>query len=392
MNLHEYQAKNLLMQYHLPIPNGYICNTIDDIDQAIFKLGDGPWIAKCQVHAGGRGQAGGIQIINYKQDLKNFFKKWLGKLFITIQTDNNGKLVNKILIENVINIKKEMYISIFIDRSVNTAVFMASSYGGINIEKILKKNPHFIYKIYLDVFLGPQCYQARNLAYELGLHGKQIEQFIKIFMGISNLFFNKDLTLIEVNPLVVDHQDNLICLDTKINFDINAQCRQLEILHMKDTSQENTRETHAAKFKLNYVALKGNIGCIVNGAGLAMSTMDMIKLHGGNPANFLDIGGNISPETIFEAFKIILSDKEVKAIFVNIFGGIVKCDLIADGLLYFIEKQDLHIPIIVRLVGNNSENGIKKLLNKKDNIIVHTDLMDAINKVIQVAGESTCQF
>ncbi|MGP1930601.1 MAG: ADP-forming succinate--CoA ligase subunit beta [Arsenophonus sp. ET-YP4-MAG3] len=386
MNLHEYQAKQLFANYGLPVPIGYVCETVKELEDASIKLGNSPWVIKCQVHAGGRGKAGGVKVINNKDEIKLFSKNWLGNRLVTYQTNGNGKLVNKILLEAVTDIDKEFYLGAVIDCSIHRIVFMASTKGGVEIEKIVEKTPEFIYKSIIDPLTGPLPYQARELAFKLQLKGKQIEQFVKIFIGLATIFLERDLILIEINPLVITKQGNLICLDGKLSVDSNALYRQIELHKMRDISQEDPCEVHASEWELNYVALDGNIGCMVNGAGLAMGTMDIVKLYGGVPANFLDVGGSVTKERVTKAFKIILSDTNVKVVLVNIFGGIVRCDLIADGIIGSLKENWIKIPIIVRLEGNNAELGIKKLTDSGLKIIVATSLTDAALKAIVIAG------
>ncbi|WMY96989.1 MAG: ADP-forming succinate--CoA ligase subunit beta [Arsenophonus sp.] len=386
MNLHEYQVKKLFFRYGLPVPISYLCKTVEEAEEITRKLENNiPLILKCQIHAGGRGKAGGIKIVYTKKELITFVKYWLGKRLVTYQTNINGQPVNQILIEEVTNINKEMYLGAVIDRSIGRIVFMTSMEGGIEIEKIAKKTPELIHKSIIDPLIGPMHYQGRELAFKLGLNIQQVQQFVNIFMQLATIFIKYDLTLIEINPLVIKKNGDLICLDGKIVVDSNAIYRQIELKNMCDIFQEEPREVHASKFGLNYVALNGNIGCMVNGAGLAMGTMDIIKLYGGLPANFLDVGGSATKERVKEAFKIILSDNNVKAILVNIFGGIVRCDFIADGLISAIKEIGIEIPVIVRLEGNNSDLAIQKLNVSNLKITIANSLIDAVKKVIAVS-------
>lgn len=387
MNVHEYQAKCLFEKSGLPIPEGYACSTPLEAENASNKLGVAPWVVKCQVHAGGRGKAGGVKLVNTKQEVREFAEHWLGNRLITYQTDTQGQLVNKILVEKATDIAKELYLGAVIDRSSRRIVFMASTEGGVEIEKVAEKTPHLIHKATIDPLTGPMPYQGRELAFKLGLSSTQIQQFSKIFMGLATLFIQRDLSLIEINPLVITKQGDLICLDGKIGVDGNALYRQSEIQKMRDESQEDPRESKATQYELNYVALDGNIGCMVNGAGLAMGTMDIVKLHGGSPANFLDVGGGATKERVSEAFKIILSDNNVKAVLVNIFGGIVRCDLIADGIIGAVEEIGINVPVVVRLEGNNADIGSKKLAESNLNIIAAQSLTDAAQSVVKVAKE-----
>src|SRR5690606_13399369 len=322
-NLHEYQGKQLFAEYGLPVSKGYACSTPEEAAAAADKIGGNQWVVKAQVHAGGRGKAGGVKLVSSKEDIKAFAEKWLGKNLVTYQTDEKGQPVSKILVEACTDIDQELYLGAVVDRSSRRIVFMASTEGGVEIEKVAHETPEKILKATIDPLVGAQPFQGRDLAFQLGLQGNQIKQFTQIFLGLAKLFQDCDLALLEVNPLVITKEGNLHCLDAKINIDSNAIYRQPKIRDMHDPSQEDAREAEAAKWEINYVALEGNIGCMVNGAGLAMGTMDIVKLHGGAPANFLDVGGGATKERVTEAFKIILSDSNVKAVLVNIFGGIV---------------------------------------------------------------------
>lgn len=382
MNLHEYQAKQLFAKSDLSVPEGYACSTPDEAEQAAVKLGQAPWVVKCQVHAGGRGKAGGVKRVESVAQVREFAQQWLGQRLVTYQTDANGQPVNQILVERATDIDKELYLGAVIDRSSRRVVFMASTEGGVEIEKVAEKTPHLIHKVTLDPLCGPMPYQGRELAFKLGLSGKQIQQFGKIFMGLASLFLQYDLALIEINPLVITREGDLICLDGKIASDGNALYRQPLLREMHDPSQDDPREAQAAQWELNYVALDGNIGCMVNGAGLAMGTMDIVKLHGGAPANFLDVGGGATRERVTEAFKIILSDSNVKAVLVNIFGGIVRCDLIADGIIGAVGEAGVNVPVVVRLEGNNADLGSQKLAQSGLNIISAQSLTDAAQRVV----------
>ncbi len=385
MNLHEYQAKQLFAECGLPVPEGYACDTPQEAAEAAGKIGGDKWVVKCQVHAGGRGKAGGVELHDTKEGIKAFAQKWLGKNLVTYQTDANGQPVTKILVEEASNIANELYLGAVVDRGTRRIVFMASTEGGVEIEKVAEETPELIHKAAIDPLVGPQAYQGRELAFKLGLKGDQIKQFTKIFMGLGKMFSEYDLALLEINPLVITGDDNLVCLDGKINIDSNAMYRQPKLREMHDPSQEDEREAHAAKWELNYVALDGSIGCMVNGAGLAMGTMDIVNLHGGQPANFLDVGGGATKERVTEAFKIILSDSNVKAVLVNIFGGIVRCDLIAEGIIGAVEEVGVEVPVVVRLEGNNAELGASKLAESGLNIIAATSLTEAAEKVVAAA-------
>lgn len=385
MNLHEYQAKQLFAEFGLPVPEGYACDTPQEAFEAAGRISTEKKVVKCQVHAGGRGKAGGVELHDTKEGVKAFAQKWLGKNLVTYQTDANGQPVSKILVEEASDIASELYLGAVVDRSSRRIVFMASTEGGVEIEKVAQETPELIHKAAIDPLVGPQAYQGRELAFKLGLSGDQIKQFTKIFIGLGKMFAQYDLALLEINPLVITGSGDLLCLDGKINIDSNALFRQPKLREMHDPSQDDEREAHAAQWELNYVALDGNIGCMVNGAGLAMGTMDIVNLHGGSPANFLDVGGGATKERVTEAFKIILSDDNVKAVLVNIFGGIVRCDLIADGIIGAVEEVGVKVPVVVRLEGNNAPLGSQKLEESGLNIIAANSLTEAAEKVVAAA-------
>lgn len=386
MNLHEYQAKQLLAKYGLPVSHGEVAWNVEQSLSIADKLQTKKWVVKAQVHAGGRGKAGGVKIVSTKDELAQVAQSLLGKNLVTYQTDSNGQPVNQLLIEEPCDIEKELYLGAVIDRAKQRIVFMASTEGGVEIEKVAHDTPEKILTTVVDPLVGVQPFQGRQLAFALGLKGDQIKQFTKMLIGLAKMFIESDLSLLEINPLVITKQGHLLCLDGKITIDDNALYRQADIRTMRDTSQEDERENRARDWELNYIALDGNIGCMVNGAGLAMATMDIVKLHGGNPANFLDVGGGATKERVTEAFKIILSDKNVKAILVNIFGGIVRCDLIADGIIGAVAEVGTPLPVVVRLEGNNAELGAKKLSESGLNIIAAESFTDAAKKVVQAAG------
>lgn len=386
MNLHEYQGKQLFAEYGLPVSKGIACDTPEEAAAAAEKIGGGKWVVKAQVHAGGRGKAGGVKLVESPSEAKAFAEQWLGKNLVTYQTDANGQPVSKILVEDCTDIDQELYLGAVVDRSTRRVVFMASTEGGVEIEKVAHETPEKILKATIDPLAGAQPYQARDLAFKLGLKGNQIKQFTKIFLGLAKLFTDKDLALIEINPLVITKAGDLHCLDAKLGIDSNALYRHPELQAMHDPSQEDEREAQAAQWELNYVALDGNIGCMVNGAGLAMGTMDIVKLHGGAPANFLDVGGGATKERVSEAFKIILSDSNVKAVLVNIFGGIVRCDMIAEGIIGAVKEVGVEVPVVVRLEGNNAELGAKTLKESGLDIIAATSLTDAAEQVVKAAG------
>lgn len=386
MNLHEYQGKQLFAQYGLPVSKGFAVDSAEAAMEAADEIGGNQWVVKAQVHAGGRGKAGGVKLVSSKEAIAEFCHKMLGTRLVTFQTDEHGQPIHKILIEACTDIAKELYLGAVIDRNTRRIVFMASTEGGVEIETVAEETPEKILKAIIDPLVGAQPYQARELGFKLGLNPEQIKQFVKIFLGLAKLFQEKDLALLEINPLVITEEGNLHCLDAKINIDDSALYRQPEINEMRDPTQEDPREQRAADWGLNYVALEGDIGCMVNGAGLAMATMDLIKLHGGKPANFLDVGGGANQERVAEAFKIILSDSNVKGIFVNIFGGIVKCDMIADGIIAAVKEVGVSVPVVVRLEGTNSDLGSKKLAESGLNIIAAAGFTEGAKKIIEAVA------
>jgi len=386
MNLHEYQAKQLFAEYGLPVSKGIAADTGEEAAEATTKLGGSKWVVKAQVHAGGRGKAGGVALVESAEKAQEFANKWLGQNLVTYQTDSNGQPVSKILIEPCIDIAQELYLGAVIDRSSRRVVFMASVEGGVEIEKVATETPEKILKATIDPMIGASAYQGRDLGFRLGLSGSLIKQFTDLFLGLSKLFIELDLSLLEINPLVVTAGGDIHCLDGKINVDGNALYRQPKLRKMHDPSQDDEREAKAAEWDLNYVALDGNIGCMVNGAGLAMGTMDIVQLYGGSPANFLDVGGGATKERVTEAFKLILSDKNVSAVLVNIFGGIVRCDLIAEGVVGAIEDVGVEVPVVVRLEGNNADLGKNVLEESGLNIIAANSLADAAEKAVSAAG------
>jgi succinyl-CoA synthetase beta subunit len=385
MNLHEYQAKQLFAEYGLPVPEGYATNVPHEAAAFADKIGGDKWVVKCQVHAGGRGKAGGVKLVTSKDEITAFAEYWLGKNLVTYQTDEHGQPVSQILVEAAGDIANELYLGAVVDRGSRKVVFMASTEGGVEIEKVAEETPELIHNAVIDPLVGAQPFQARELAFKLGLKGVQIKQFTQIFMGLADMFTTYDMALLEINPLIVTGAGDLVCLDGKITIDSNALYRQPKLRAMHDITQEDEREAHAAKFELNYVALDGSIGCMVNGAGLAMGTMDIVNLHGGSPANFLDVGGGATKERVAEAFKIILSDDNVKAVLVNIFGGIVRCDMIAEGIVGAVQEVGVQVPVVVRLEGNNAELGRAVLAKSGLNIIAASSLTDAAQQVVAAA-------
>ena len=382
MNLHEYQGKALFADYGLPVSKGHAVSTPEEARAAAEEIGGSMWVVKAQVHAGGRGKAGGVKLVDSSAAVAEFAEHWLDKRLVTYQTDADGQPVSKILVEACTDIDSELYLGAVLDRASRRIVFMASTEGGVEIEKVAEETPEKILRAEIDPLTGPMPYQGRDLAFRLGLEGQQVKQFVTIFMGLAKLFQDKDLALIEVNPLVITDAGNLHCLDAKIVADSNALYRHPDLQAMHDPSQEDAREAHAAEWDLNYVALDGNIGCMVNGAGLAMGTMDIVKLHGGAPANFLDVGGGATKERVTEAFKIILSDENVKAVLINIFGGIVRCDLIAEGIIKAVKEVGVSLPVVVRLEGTNVQQGRAMLEESGLSVIAAESLADAAAKAV----------
>jgi succinyl-CoA synthetase beta subunit len=386
MNLHEYQGKQLFAEYGLPVSKGFAASSPEEARAAAERIGSDKWVVKAQVHAGGRGKAGGVKLVSTLDEVEAFAKAKLGTHLVTYQTDAKGQPVHKILVESCTDIAKELYLGAVLDRGTRRIVFMASTEGGVDIEKIAHETPEKIHKATIDPLTGGQAYQARDLGYKLGLNHDQVKQFVKIFTGLAKMFVDLDLALLEVNPLVITTEGNLHCLDAKIVIDSNALYRHPKLKAMYDPTQEDERERRAAEWELNYVALEGNIGCMVNGAGLAMATMDIIKLKGGLPANFLDVGGGATKERVTEAFKIILSDDSVKAVLVNIFGGIVRCDMIAEGIIGAVKDVGVKVPVVVRLEGNNAELGAQKLKESGLNLIPAASLDEAGNLVVKTVA------
>ena len=385
MNLHEYQAKFLFKSYGLPVSKSELIFQESDIDQAILKLNVDSFVVKAQVHAGGRGKAGGVILTKEKEEIRDFCLKWLGTNLITYQTDEKGQPVSCILLEECTDIETELYLGLVIDRSSRSIAVIASPDGGVDIESVAKNNPEKIFKVFLDSSNKIKDNEIKKLSDGLELNKSQNLEFCSLINNLINLFVDKDFSLIEINPLVIDSSGKLNCLDGKINVDGNALYRQEEIYEMRDESQEDALELDASKWGLNYVTLDGTVGCMVNGAGLAMGTMDIIKLSGGFPANFLDVGGAVNRESVTEAFKIIVSDSKVKSILINIFGGIVRCDVVAEGIVYAMQDIGIQIPVVVRLKGNNSDIA-KKILEKSElNIFSESDLTCAAKKAVDLS-------
>ena len=385
MNLHEYQGKELFAKFGLPVSKNQVISSADDASNACRDIGGNKWVVKAQVHAGGRGKAGGVKLVSSPEEAVDFANQWLGKRLITYQTDSNGQLVNSILIEECTDIANELYLSAVVDRGTQRIVFIGSSEGGVNIEEVAKNSPEKIIYEPIDPLIGPMGFQSRKISKVLGLDSEQSKQFSKMLPQLTDLFISYDLSLLEINPLVITQGGKLHCLDAKINIDSNAVYRQPEIQAMHDTSQDDPRESEAALNDLSYVSLDGNIGCMVNGAGLAMGTMDTIKYFGGSPANFLDVGGTATQDRVSKAFKLILADPEVKVVLVNIFGGIVRCDLIAEGILVAIEEVGVSIPVVVRLEGNNADIGSNILAESSAEIVSLNSLEDAAKKAVELS-------
>ena len=386
MNLHEYQAKEIFREYGLPVSEGIAVDTVEDAVSAAKKIGGEKWVVKAQVHAGGRGKAGGVKLVSSEEEIRAFAENHIGKNLVTFQTDEKGQPVSKIFVESFTDIATELYLGAVIDRSSRRITFMASTEGGVEIEKVAEETPEKILQASVDPLTGASSYQGRELAFQLGLEGKQINQFANLFMSLSILFQDLDLSLVEINPLVVTAEGDIHCLDAKLSVDGNALFRQKRLATMRDHSQEDERENQASEYNLNYVALEGNIGCMVNGAGLAMGTMDLVKLNGGQPANFLDVGGGATKEAVSEAFKIILSDEGVRAVLINIFGGIVRCDVIAQGIIGAVKDVGVEVPVIVRFEGNNAALGVQTLADSDVDIIAATGLSDAVQQAVNAAG------
>ena len=386
MNIHEYQAKGLFRQYGVRTLQGVVASNSDEAAKACKELGGKIWVVKAQVHAGGRGKGGGIVLCRSADEVYEAANNLIGKNLITPQTTKEGVEVRTIYVEEGCNISKELYLGIVLDREKDLPVIMASTEGGVEIEEVASKNPEKILKVHVDPITGLGDWQARQIAFGLGLKGNQIKNCIKFVKSLYQLFVDLDCSIVEINPLVVSTDDEIIALDAKINFDSSALFRHKEIEELRDTNEEEPLETRANKVGLNYIKLDGEIGCMVNGAGLAMATMDIIKLHGGEPANFLDVGGGADAKQVAEGFKVILSDPEVKAIFVNIFGGIMRCDFIAEGIITAAKEINMNVPLIVRLAGTNVELGKKMLSESGLDLIPADDMDDGARKAIKAIG------
>lgn len=385
MNIHEYQAKQLFRSYGIPAPDGKPAASPQEAERAARELGGEGWVVKAQVHAGGRGKAGGVKLTKTIEEVAGLSRALLGKRLVTQQTDSLGLPVHKLLIEKTYPIKRELYLSLLVDRGSERMVFIASAAGGMDIETVAHEAPEKIISILIHPAAGLQANQCRQIAYALGLKGQQIKALTVIMQGMYNLFLDKDASQIEINPLIETEAGELLALDAKINFDDNAVAAHPDILALRDAEQEDAKENKAQQYGLNYITLDGTIGCMVNGAGLAMATMDLVKLKGGTPANFLDVGGGTNVEKVCEAFKLILSDRNVKAVLVNIFGGIVQCDIIASGILAAIKQVHVAVPVVVRLEGTNAEQGRALLNNTGLNLYAADDLTHAAEQVVALA-------
>ncbi|PWW06381.1 succinyl-CoA synthetase beta subunit [Paenibacillus cellulosilyticus] len=382
MNIHEYQGKEVLKQYGVSVPEGKVAFTVDEAVEAAKSLGTSVIVVKAQIHAGGRGKAGGVKVAKNLDEVKAYASEILGKTLVTHQTGPEGKEVKRLLIEQGCDIKKEYYVGVVVDRGTGRVVLMASEEGGTEIEEVAAHSPEKIFKEVVDPAIGLQPFQAKRLAFNINIPKELVNKAASFMIALYTAFVDKDCSIAEINPLVVTGDGNVMALDAKLNFDSNALFRHPEILALRDLEEEDEKEIQASKFDLSYIALDGNIGCMVNGAGLAMATMDIIKYYGGDPANFLDVGGGATKEKVTEAFKIILSDEQVKGIFVNIFGGIMRCDVIAEGVIAAAKELGLDRPLVVRLEGTNVEIG-KKMLNESGlNIVAADSMADGAQKIV----------
>ncbi len=384
MNIHEYQGKEVLKQYGVAVPNGKVAYTVEEAVAAAESLGSAVTVVKAQIHAGGRGKAGGVKVAKGLDEVRTFASEILGKVLVTHQTGPEGKEVKRLLIEEGCDIRKEYYVGVVVDRGTGRIVLMASEEGGTEIEEVAAATPEKIFKAVVDPAIGLQVYQARKLAYEINIPNELVNKAVKFMLALYEAFVDKDCSIAEINPLVVTGDGNVMALDAKLNFDSNALFRHKDILELRDLDEEDEKEIEASKYDLSYIALNGNIGCMVNGAGLAMATMDIIKYYGGDPANFLDVGGGATTEKVTEAFKIILSDPKVEGIFVNIFGGIMQCDIIANGVVEAAKQLGLTRPLVVRLEGTNVELGKQILAESGLNIVAADSMADGAQKIVEL--------
>jgi succinyl-CoA synthetase beta subunit len=386
MNIHEYQAKEILREYGVAVPDGNVCYNSASARDIAKRLGDGPWVVKAQIHAGGRGKGGGVKVVKTPREVRDVAREMIGMTLVTHQTGPEGKVVKRVLVEKGCNIADELYVSLLVDRATSKVTLMASTEGGMDIEEVAEKTPEKIFMESIDPLIGLDPFQARKVAFKLGLEGKQIGQAVKLLSGLYQAFVGTDCSLLEINPLVVTGDGDLMALDAKFGFDDNALFRHGKIRDLRDYDEEDHNEIEASQYDLSYISLDGNIGCLVNGAGLAMATMDIIKHCGGEPANFLDVGGGATIERVTEAFKIILSDEKVKGILVNIFGGIMKCDVIATGVIEAAKQVGLEVPLVVRLEGTNVEKGKKMLAESGLNIVAADGMADAAQKIVKAVA------
>ena len=382
MNIHEYQAKSILRKYGVATLKGQVAHSPEEALAAAKEIGGALWVVKAQIHAGGRGKGGGVKIAKTLDEVADLTKKMIGMTLVTHQTGPEGKVVQKVFIEQGCNIAKEYYVACLIDRATGRAAMMASSEGGMDIEEVAEKNPNAIIKVDIDPTIGLEGFQARELAFKIGIPNENVNKAVKFFQGLYQAFVETDCSIAEINPLVLTKEGDILCLDAKMNFDDNALFRHKDIVEMRDLNEEEPSEIEASKYDLAFIKLDGNIGCLVNGAGLAMATLDIIKLHGAEPANFLDVGGGANKEKVTAAFKIILKDPNVKGILVNIFGGIMKCDIIAEGVIAASKELGLKVPLVCRLEGTNVELGKKMLKESGLNITPADDLTDAAKKIV----------
>ena len=390
MNLHEYQSKILFSEYNIPVPKGDVAATADEAVAIADKLGGSVWVVKAQVHAGGRGKAGGVKVCKSRDEVREYAQSILGTRLVTHQTDDKGMPINSVMVEQGLDIQSELYLGAVVDRASKRVVFMASAAGGMDIEEVAAKTPEKIISVEVNPVAGLQAFQCRQIAFAIGLKGDQIKQLVKVMDGLYRLFLASDLSLIEINPLIVTGEGTLLALDAKLNVDDNAieVGRQKAIEAMYDPSQEDPTEVEAKEHNLNYITLDGNIGCMVNGAGLAMATMDVIKVHGGEPANFLDVGGATDKDRVAAAFKLILSSPAVAGVLVNIFGGIVRCDMIAEGIVNAVKEVGVKVPVVVRLEGTNVDQGKALLKDSGMDLIPADDLSDAAKKMVAAIGKA----
>jgi succinyl-CoA synthetase beta subunit len=386
MKIHEYQAKAILARFGVPVPRGEVAFSAQEAGEIARRLGGKVGVVKAQIHAGGRGKAGGVKVVKSPQEAEDVAKSLIGRTLVTVQTGPNGQVVSRLLIEAGLAIERELYLSIVIDRSTQKAVMMVSAEGGVDIEEVAAKTPEKIFKEYIDPAVGLSAFQARKLAFALGLTGDQVSKATKMMTALYQAFVGTDASLLEINPLITTSGGDLLALDAKMNFDDNALYRHADIRDLRDLSEEDPLEVEASKFSLNYIRLDGNIGCMVNGAGLAMATMDIIKLAGGMPANFLDVGGGANAEQIRNAFKILMSDKNVKAVLINIFGGILRCDVLAAGVIGAVQELGVPVPIVIRMKGTNVEEGKRMLADSGLNFTTADSMSEAADKVVALAG------